>query len=193
MGLLTTGVDISHHNGHIDFGKLKANGVQFVIVKASEAFEIDPMFEFNYAHAHEAGLLCGAYHFFRTNVDAVNQMNHFLRVIPPRCGDLIHAIDVETDDGGVGVYDAAHAAVMQVKHITGRYPFLYSGMSFYHDYLSDITECPLWIARYGLMIPSPMPQIWQFSDHAKLGAPNPTDGNRFYGSLGDLITNHTYL
>jgi lysozyme len=190
--ITTTGVDISHHNGHVDFGTLKANGVQFVIMKATEGLGVDPMFHDNYARAHAAGMLTGVYHFFRTNVDAVAQAKHFLATAPPKAGDLIASLDVETNDGGTSVAEAAHAAIMHIKVSTGRYPFLYSSMAFHAEFLTGVTQCPLWLARYGGLQPVPLPEIWQHTDHAKLGAPNPVDGNFYFGALEGLIAKHTY-
>lgn len=64
------GIDVSHYQGDIDYGKVKAAGYQFVIVKATEGSEagsriIDPYFKKNVADAKAAGLSVHAYHFFR--------------------------------------------------------------------------------------------------------------------------------
>ena len=57
------GVDISQHNGVVDFEELKNNGVQFVIVRSSYGCNEDDNFLDNVCDANEAGLLVGAYHY----------------------------------------------------------------------------------------------------------------------------------
>lgn len=58
------GIDISKHNGKIDFTKVKKAGVDFVIIRAGfgkEATQKDPLFDENYVGATKAGLPVGAY------------------------------------------------------------------------------------------------------------------------------------
>ena len=69
MAVIKEGIDISHWNndaGPIDFRKVRASGISFVIIKAggSDAgFYKDKNFEANYAAATAAGLDVGCYYF----------------------------------------------------------------------------------------------------------------------------------
>ena len=76
------GIDVSAHNGDIDFQKVKDDGYSFVIIKASEGVSHhDSKFDINYDNARNAGLKVGAYHFFRKNTDGLNQAKNFLETI----------------------------------------------------------------------------------------------------------------
>lgn len=58
------GIDVSKHNGVIDFEKVKAAGIDFVIIRAGYGRQVeqrDTMFEKNYQRARAAGLKIGAY------------------------------------------------------------------------------------------------------------------------------------
>lgn len=58
------GIDVSKHNGAIDFNKVKASGMDFVIIRAGYGRHIsqkDTRFEEYYAKAKSAGLDVGAY------------------------------------------------------------------------------------------------------------------------------------
>src|SRR4051812_9741260 len=58
------GVDISKWQGDVDFQALKASGVKFVFMKATEGGDhADDRFPINWAGARAAGLHYGAYHF----------------------------------------------------------------------------------------------------------------------------------
>lgn len=90
------GIDVSVHNGDIDFNKVKADGYSFVFIKASEGVDHhDSKFDANYQNARQAGLKVGAYHFFRKNTDGLNQAKNFLETIGWRKLDLPLVIDVE--------------------------------------------------------------------------------------------------
>src|SRR5262245_5178777 len=59
------GVDLSHHQGRIDWGKVRASKAAFAFIKATEgATFTDPAFATNWSGARDAGVLRGAYHFF---------------------------------------------------------------------------------------------------------------------------------
>ena len=65
------GIDISHHQGEIDWQELQDNGlidkfpVRFVMIKATEgATKIDENFIDNFYQAREYGFTRGAYHYY---------------------------------------------------------------------------------------------------------------------------------
>ncbi len=66
------GIDVSKHQGKIDWAKVKAqNLIKFAYIKATEGKNgKDDRFDINWREAHANGLLRGAYHFFRPTVDA---------------------------------------------------------------------------------------------------------------------------
>ena len=66
------GIDVSYWNSGIDWGKVRATGQRFALVKASEGPNYsDPTFKDNWTGAKSAGLLRGAYCFFHPNQDAL--------------------------------------------------------------------------------------------------------------------------
>lgn len=58
---MMNGIDVSKWQGAIDWNKVKASGVKFVIIRAGYGIQVDPRFEQNYAEATAAGLRVGAY------------------------------------------------------------------------------------------------------------------------------------
>ena len=58
------GIDVSVHNGNIDWNKVKADGIEFAILRAGFGRlekQKDEKFEQNYAEAKAAGIPVGAY------------------------------------------------------------------------------------------------------------------------------------
>ena len=90
------GIDVSAHNGDIDFNKVRADGYSFVFIKASEGEDYqDSKFLKNYEKARHAGLKVGAYHFFRKKTDGLNQAKNFLEMVGWCKLDLPLVVDVE--------------------------------------------------------------------------------------------------
>ena len=58
------GVDVSDWQGYIDYGQVRASGIEVVYIKASQGSSIkDPYFDINYENAEANGLKVGFYHF----------------------------------------------------------------------------------------------------------------------------------
>lgn len=78
------GIDISKWNGGIDFNKVKAAGVKFVIIRAGFGVNgTDPLFKANYSAAREAGLKIGVYWYSYANTKANldTEVKAFLKAI----------------------------------------------------------------------------------------------------------------
>jgi lysozyme len=167
-------VDISHHNGNVDFVKLKAAGIFGVIHKATQGVNgVDPTYTAHRTAAQAAGLLWGAYH-FGTDSDGVQQAESFLKVVGDPAKTLL-ALDFESNPTGPSMsLEEARAFVTHVKEATGRYPGFYSG----HDIKQALgtntdpvlSNCWFWLAQYG---PTPVVPpnwskwtLWQYTDGA---------------------------
>lgn len=76
------GIDISHHQGAVDFAAVKTSR-DFVVIKATEGVGFtDPNFGAYRAQAHAAGLIVGLYHFARAG-DPAAEAAYFAHVVGP--------------------------------------------------------------------------------------------------------------
>ena len=67
------GIDVSRHQGTIDWAQVAASGQRFVLAKATEGLlTVDPTYATNRAGAMAAGLEFGAYHFARPDLHLDN-------------------------------------------------------------------------------------------------------------------------
>lgn len=90
------GVDVSHHNGVVDWRRVASSGVSFAWVKASEGGDVvDPRYATNAAAAREAGLLVGAYHYFTFCRSGADQAQNFLSSAHVVDDGLAPVVDVE--------------------------------------------------------------------------------------------------
>jgi len=89
------GIDVSHHQGAIDWHRVAQDGISFAYIKASEGSSFtDPRFGANWRGAGEAGVDRGAYHFFSLCSPGATQARNFLDVVPGQL-ELSPAVDLE--------------------------------------------------------------------------------------------------
>ena len=145
------GIDVSHHNGRIDWNAVAATGVEFTFVKATEGTSfVDHHFKTNVRKAREAGLKVGVYHFFRMNTDGTKQANHFLKQIKGLPLDLPLVIDVEVS--GQKSVPKPQAVSQQLKRMVdalqacGFDVIVYTNLTGYRDYCQPCCgNLPLWV------------------------------------------------
>jgi lysozyme len=95
-GTETYGVDVSAHQGEIDWQRVASDGIEFTYIKATEGQDwVDEQFTTNWEGAAAAGIDRGAYHFFTLCAPGADQARNFLRVAPPDVAALPPAIDLE--------------------------------------------------------------------------------------------------
>lgn len=204
------GIDVSYWDAGIDWPKVRATGQLFVFVKATEATSYkDPTFDDNWFGAKSAGLLRGAYHFFRCNVDAKKQADHFIDYVKSfhDDGELPPVLDIESHDGQRRdkIIPAAKTWLERVENAFGRQPIIYSGQYFLQDYLSESGGGPpawakdyaLWLAQYpNQYTPGLQPCLprgwfkwtfWQYSEKGQVNGINASvDLNVFNGTRAEL-------
>ncbi len=98
------GIDVSSHNGEVDYDKVARAGYSFVYIKASEGATFkDVTFKRHADEAADNGLRVGAYHFFRKNREGDRQAANFMQSIKGTHLDLPLVIDVEDWDNSKNV------------------------------------------------------------------------------------------
>lgn len=178
-------IDISHHNGNIDFAAAKRDGIVGVIQKATQGQSgVDPTYETNRDKALREGLLWGAYH-FGTGSDGLKQAENFLAVVGRDAKKTLMVLDFEPNLTGPSMtLEEARAFVTHIKEETGRVPGLYSG-HYIKQLLGTnkdpiLAQCWFWLAQYGPtpVVPANWPTwtLWQYTDGAIGPQPHTVQG-----------------
>lgn len=191
------GIDVSDHQGTVDWTAVQQAGKVFVFIKATDGITwTDPDFATNWSGARAAGLLRGAYHFYETDDDPTAQAQNFLNAVQLEPGDLPPVVDIEKLDSG----STASQTVQDlqtwldvVEKATGRVPIIYTSHGFWSSLgTSAFGSYPLWIAEYGVQSPT-LPAgwagwtFWQYSETGTVsGITGSVDLNVFSGTLADL-------
>jgi GH25 family lysozyme M1 (1,4-beta-N-acetylmuramidase) len=150
------GIDVSHHNGSIDWPSVAADGVKFVYIKATEGITwADPMLDANYKGAKSVGLKVGFYHFAHpSKTNAAAEAQHFIAAVKPYKVDLPHVLDIEVASGLSAVdITAFSAAWLDAVKVLGK-EAIYTGESFAANLQGQLGQYPLWVAHYGVNQPA---------------------------------------
>jgi GH25 family lysozyme M1 (1,4-beta-N-acetylmuramidase) len=196
------GIDISKYQGNLVEELPLLDTIHFIICKATQGTSmIDHHFVRNWQLIRQKNYFRGAYHFYETKADPVQQAINFATTIrdldtldlPPvldvEQGSLSGAISMGKFTGGLKAF--LEAVETRLK----RKPVIYTDLAFAEQYLSDtfFARYPLWIAEYGHRPTPGLPAvwkdqgqvIWQRSDHYDVHSTR-TDFDQFNGNAEDM-------
>lgn len=196
------GIDVSHHQGVIDWPAVATAGISFAFIKATQN-SMDPKFLANVKGAKAAGLLIGAYHYLDDKVTSTEKARAaaqtFFNAIMAAGGvdvfDLPFVLDYESNKNKLSaltITAIAKAFMEEIQRYTGRTPMLYTYPSFIGNF-SGLTQYPLWIARYSTQAPVDASgwnrwEFWQYSD-GSAGGVLPIGGRKIPGISGSVDLN----
>ncbi len=190
------GVDVSHHQGAIDWRALAADNVAFAYIKATEgATHVDTRFAFNWEQAGAEGLYRGAYHFFTLCQPGARQAANFIAIVPVTPGAMPHALDMEhmgpCREGPTmtDVVGEMREWLDSVEAHYGARPLIYTTREFHDAYLRDVEGERFWIRSLGVAPRFRQHEwvLWQHHNKARRrGVSGAVDLNAFRGDADAL-------
>lgn len=178
------GIDISKHNGNIDWNAVKNSGVQYVILRcgyrgsASGVLVEDQKFKRNIQGATAAGLKVGIYFFSQAvnEVEAVEEASMTLSLIKNYRITYPVYIDVESANGRAdGISKAARTSIInafcQTIRNSGYTPGLYANKNWLTEKINTgaLGGCKIWLAQY---VAAPTYggryEMWQYSSRGSI-------------------------
>ncbi|MET8010320.1 lysozyme [Streptomyces sp. NPDC005271] len=201
---MVEGVDVSDHQGAVNWTSLRDRGVRFAYVKATESATYkNPSFTAQYTGASKKGMIRGAYHFALPDESSGTRQADFFvsngggwsddgRTLPP-------VLDLEYNPYGAACYGKTKAQMVawirdfskKVTARTGRAPVIYTTTGWWRSCTGNsgafAAKNPLWLARYAAT-PGALPAgwrkhtLWQYTSAGALVG----DHNRFNGTLQGL-------
>ncbi|MFE3369646.1 lysozyme [Streptomyces sp. NPDC059173] len=210
------GIDVSHWQGAINWGSVKAAGIDFAYMKATEGTSYkDSRFNANYTGSYNAGLIRGAYHFARPNVsNGATQAGYFASNGGGWSKDgrtLPGVLDIEHNPYGAMCYGLSTTRMRTwindfyntYKARTTRDVVIYTTAGWWNTCTGGWTgmsaKSPLWVAHWGTASPAvpagfPTWTIWQYTATGRVaGVSGDVDRNKFNGSFARLqaLANNT--
>ena len=177
------GIDVSVHNGNIDWNKVKADGIEFAILRAGFGRlekQRDEKFEQNYAGAKAAGIPVGAYWYsYAMDEDEARlEADVFLKVIKGKQFEMPVYFDLEEKkqfDLGKEKVSAIMRAFLERVESAGYFTGLYGSASSLTTHTADDikTHYTIWLAHWvDKTNYSGAYGIWQYSEKGKVDGIN---------------------
>lgn len=184
------GIDVSHHNGKIQWDKVAKADKKFAIMKAqyeAQSHRIDETFEYNYAEAGKNGLARGVYIYIaRASVaDPVKDANMLVEKLKGR--NLEYGIWLDLEDGNIRnhskqFFNDLIDIYVGIFRAAGYYVGIYCNRDWYNNVLDSkklSKEFDFWIARYpkndkgiynanSTLNPKDVGCAWQYSSKGKV-------------------------
>lgn len=195
----TVGIDVSHHLGEIDWDLVKADGVAFAYIKATEGADFrDPRFAENWQASRLAGVPRGPYHVFSFSSTGAAQAEHFIDVVPTAITKTLPPVldleipKAEVDLPAADVLSEIADWLKPVEESFGRPAIIYTDAAFFGRYLEGAALAEgadarkFWLRSIGGP-PAYGPDwtIWQFDDKGQVaGIEHPVDRNRLPNAIG---------
>lgn len=202
-----TGIDLSYHNGFVNFSRVKDAGCQYVILRAGYGKNnIDQAFERYAADCANQNIPFGVYWFsYALNLDMARQEARYaIEAVHNYKTKCLIAYDLEYDSvryartKGVPIdrelaTDMARVFCEEVAS-AGYIPVLYSNKDYLKNYFDlERIDAYLWYARYTSRLSDSEKRscaIWQKTSKGRItGIPGYVDVNEFYvdfESAGDV-------
>ena len=173
------GIDISEYQGRVDFRKVKAAGIDFVIIRYADGSYIDKYFSQNMIQAQAVGLHFGAYIYTRAvnEAQAREEAQRIIKACEPYNYDMPLYVDIEADNLARYADMIAGAFISECKK-KGVKGGIYANTNFFKNYIktSLYKDEPLWIADIdGRATPAYHPEwfgLWQYSFEGKVDGIN---------------------
>ena len=185
-------IDVSQWQGNIDFAKVKASGINNVVIRAGYGKYIsqkDPYFEKNYKNAKAAGMNVGVYWYsYAESIDEVlKEAETCLEVIKGKKFELPIYFDLEEQKQfakGSAFCNGLVNNFCKTLERTGYFAGLYISRSPLQNYISSevASRFALWIAEYNSKCNySGEYGMWQYSSTGKVpGINGNVDMNEMY-------------
>lgn len=163
---MIVGVDVHWRQGAMDWGRTASAGAQFVYAKATEGTgHVDRNFKAYAKGASEAGLLVGAYHYWRRQYPAGEQARHLYSTCHGLPLVLVPAIDFEwtgNQDGPVHG-QAVHDMLRATADLFGVAPMVYTAAGWWNPNVGAVAwaaDYPLWVASWNDAAAPTLPTAW---------------------------------
>lgn len=193
------GIDVSYHQGIIDWKKVADSGIEFAIIRAGYGKStVDAKFIENIVGAHTAGIKVGVYWFIYAlnEDDALLNAEMFHKTIEPYRNAITMKVfadyEYDSDDyaernGVVHTRETRTCIVKTFLHYLEEKGWdvgNYANPDYVKNHFLDLSEYPLWLAAYSYTEEQAKkynPLMWQYSSKGSVsGIKGNVDMNYLY-------------
>ena len=179
-------IDVSHHQGTIDWEMVKASGVEGAIIRTSDSTgTMDKQFDRNVSECTRLGIPFGLYIYSRAKDSSKLQSEIDLILSKANACDksaLLYPLYIDLEQSGCESFanTAANEFKRQVE-AAGYYAGVYANKNWFDNYVGDTGNMTRWAARYNSTLGMDEIDMWQY-----------TSGGSVSGISGNVDMNHCY-
>lgn len=169
-------VDISYHDGVVDFEKLK-NAVDYVIIRCGygqdKVAQDDEQWERNVSECERLEIPYGVYFYSyaKTKKNIDGEIAHCLRLLRGHTPNL--PVFFDSEEKGTQYVAKYNAKRFCDAMLTNGYKAgIYASKSWYEKYIGESWGYDLWIARYSNSLGMNGVDIWQYSSNGRVDGIN---------------------
>lgn len=169
-------VDISYHNGVVDFEKLK-NAVDYVIIRCGygqdDVSQDDKQWERNVSECERLSIPYGVYFYSyaKNKVKIEGEIDHCLRLLKGHKPTL--PVFFDSEENGTQYVAKYNAKRFCDAMLTNGYKAgIYASKSWYEKHIGESWGYDLWIARYANALDMNGVDIWQYSSNGRVDGIN---------------------
>lgn len=190
------GIDVSNHQGTIDWTQVRGARVEFAFIKATEGADFkDQSFARNVRKARENNIKIGAYHFFRFDKSGEEQARNFIDSYDFQIWDFPPVLDVEEYRNFIRTKNISleTSEIKQYLEILQTHynvkPIIYTNPKTYASHIKGhFDEYPLWIANLKGEPDDYTWLFWQYTHRGELpGIEGDVDLNTFNGTFENMV------
>lgn len=179
-------IDVSHHQGAIDWEQVKNAGIAGVIIRCGygmdQASQDDREWKRNADACARLGIPFGAYLYsYADSIErAASEAQHALRLLAGYRLSYPVYYDIEKAGTENGAAERARVFCEKIRS-AGYLPGVYANKNWWDHYLTDLTEYTRWVARYSDTLGMEDVDLWQY-----------TSGGTVPGIVGRVDLNRCY-
>jgi len=199
---MLSGIDVSKHNGTINWKSVKPSGFDFAMIRegygVSSPNQVDSRFHENIKNAQKAGIYCGVYHYSYavSTTEAVKEAKFCLENIKGYQLEYPVAFDIE-DASLLKLTTRQRTdickAFCETIEDAGYYVMIYANLDWFRTKLfySELSkDYDIWLAQWQISKPSLSCGIWQTSSNGQAnGISGPVDFDVSYKDYPKIMKN----
>ncbi|MCM1174024.1 MAG: hypothetical protein NC341_03115 [Blautia sp.] len=196
---IARGIDVSKHNGAINWNNVASSGISFAFIKAGSTNSgMDPYFDANMRGAQAAGIKTGVYiySYAMTEEQAKNEADMVIGWLENYTVNYPVVYDVE---------DSCHRSMSQAQlqalintfcqtvSAAGYYPVVYSSKNWFNQRIGNVAY-DKWVAQYADNLEYNGAAFWQSTSHGNVaGVSTRVDINYQFKDYSSLIIPDGFL
>lgn len=177
-------IDVSEHNGHIDWAKVKESGAHAIIrcgYGQDIASQDDKRWFYNASECARLGIPFGAYlySYAVTESQVLGEVDHAVRLCKLYRDAMAYPLYFDSEEKKTAARAAVNAVIFCSNIANeGFTPGVYASQSWWQDYLPNLPKSySRWVARWSDKEPNVAWEVWQYSNKGDCpGVPATSEG-----------------